>query len=343
MPFVLARLLARLRLLRGWATPVIVVVFVFATSWPLMALAEPGGSELVQPANYWWYFVVTSATVGYGDFSPVSGLGHVVGVYVITGGIVTLTTVFAKLAMVLDSAKGRRMQGMTSVDVAGHVVLLGYVAGRTDRMIDQLQSDGVGRVVLGAWDEVPTHPMPEADVDFVRGELTSEDVLRRAGVHRARSVLVDARDDHEALAITVAVGHVNSDAHLVIAVRDMGKTSLFKYLSDDVRCVQWHVPRMITEELITPGITEMYAVLMTHGGANTYSLALPETLGPVLVESCQTALGRLHGATVLAARVDGELTVNPDWRTELPAGAILYYVSPDSLTPEQVERAVRGL
>jgi voltage-gated potassium channel Kch len=242
-PFVLARLLAHLRLLRGWATPIIVVVFVFTTSWPLMALAEPRGSSLVQPANYWWYFVVTSATVGYGDFFPVSGLGHLVGVYVITGGIVTLTTVFARLAIVLDRAKGRRMQGMTSVDVTGHVVLLGYVAGRTDRMIGQLQADGVGRVVLGAWDEVATHPTPDADVDFVRGELTREDVLRRAGVHRARAVLVDARDDHEALAITVAVGHVNSDAHLVIALRDIGKTSLFKYLSDDVRCVQWHVPR----------------------------------------------------------------------------------------------------
>ena len=35
------------------------------------------------------YFVVTSATVGHGAFFPVSTGGHLVGVYVIVGDIVT--------------------------------------------------------------------------------------------------------------------------------------------------------------------------------------------------------------------------------------------------------------
>ncbi|SDY56105.1 Ion channel [Modestobacter sp. DSM 44400] len=56
-----------------------------------MTLVEPAGSEIVTPGNYWSYFVVTAATVGYGDFFPVSAAGHVVGAYVIVGGIVTLT------------------------------------------------------------------------------------------------------------------------------------------------------------------------------------------------------------------------------------------------------------
>lgn len=341
MPFVLSRLLARLKLLRSWTTPIVVVVFVFFTSWPLMTLAEPAGSELVEAGNFWWYFVVTASTVGYGDFSPETGFGHLVGAYVIVGGIATLTSVFAKLALMIERAKGRRMQGANTVDLSGHTVLLGYTPGRTERVVRQLRADGMRHLVLCAWDEVSSHPMPEEDLEFVRGDLTDEDVLRRAGVDRAQNVLVDVRDDNETLAVAVTVDHVIESTHLVVTLRDMEKASLLTYVDKNVRCVQWHTPRMITEELTSPGIAEMYSVLMTHGGANTYSVPLPDSLGPVLVERCQTALARQHGVNVLAVRVDGELMVNPAWQTELPAGAVLYYVSPERLTPEQIERALR--
>jgi voltage-gated potassium channel Kch len=340
VPFFLSRLLARFGLLTSWATPVVVIVFVFLTSWPLMVLAEPAGSELVQPVNYWWYFGVTTATVGYGDFFPKTGWGHAVGAYVIVGGIAALTTVFTKMASVLERAKGRRMQGTISVKASGHIVLLGYEPGRTERIVSQLLADKSGHIVLCAWDEVATHPLPEHGIDFVRGELTEEDVQRRAGVPAAAAVLVDGRDDNEALAITVAVHHVNPLVHLVVSLRDLDRATLLKRIDPNVRCVQWHTPRMITEELTSPGIAEVYTDLMTSGGANTFSIQLPESLGPVLIDHCQTALGRRHGAIVLAARTGGQLLVNPDWQTELPAGATLYYISPKRLTPDQVSQAL---
>lgn len=336
MPLFLSRLLARVVLLGSWVTPVAVILFVFVTSWPLMALAEPAGSDVSQPGTYWWYFVVTASTVGYGDVAPQTGLGRAVGVYVIVGGIATLTTVFTKLASMLERARGRRMQGSATVKNSGHIVLLGYTPTRSERIIGQLTAEGEGPVVLCAWDEVATHPMPDREVDFVRGELTDPEVLRRAGVHRARAVLVDARDDNEALAVAVTVDHLDANPHVVVTLRDMTHASLLHYVDERVRCVQWHTPWMITEELTSPGIAEVYTELMTPGGVNTYSLALPTSLGPVLVEHCQTRLGREFGVTLLAARAGDTLLVNPSWDTELPAGAVLYYISPQRLTPEQL-------
>lgn len=343
VPFFLSRLIARFVVLGSWLTPFVVVVFVFATSWPLMALVEPAGSAVVQPGNYWWYFVVTAATVGYGDLYPQSGGGHAVGAYVIVGGIATLTTVFTKLASLLDEAKGQRMQGAITVTASAHTVLLGYTPGRTERIVGQLLADnGAGRLVLCGWDEVATHPMPEQSVDFIRGELTEHDVLRRAGVHRADAVLVDARDDNEALAIAVTVDHVNPDTNVVVTLRDLARASLLHYVNDSIRCVQWHNPRMISEELTSPGIAEVYLEMMTQGGANTYSVGLPEPVGSVLVERCQIVFGRRFGATLLAVRTDGGLLVNPSWQTELPPGAIMYYVSPRRLTAREITQALRG-
>lgn len=342
MPIFLTRILGRLVFLRSWSTPLVVSAFVFLTAWPLMALAEGADSQIVQPANYWWWFVVTASTVGYGDFFPASASGHVVGAYVIVGGIATLTTIFTKLVSVLENARGRLMQGAITVDAANHVVLLGYTPGRTERIADHLLADG-GRVVLCAWDDVTSHPLVERDLDFVRGDLSDVEVLKRAGVHRAHTVLIDARDDNEALAVAVAVDHAKSDCHIVVALRDMERASHMRYVDESIQCVQWHSPRMLTEELQSPGIAKVYAELMTRGGANTYSVTLPEWLGSVTVGNCQTALGRRHGATVLAARSDSELLVNPAWETQLPTGAVLYYVSSQRLAAEQIARSVRSV
>ena len=65
--------------LRGWRLPLVVLLLVFLTSWPAMALVEGGDSDIAAPGNYWWYFVVTAATVGYGDLFPVSTGGRLVG------------------------------------------------------------------------------------------------------------------------------------------------------------------------------------------------------------------------------------------------------------------------
>ncbi|GLY42768.1 potassium channel protein [Amycolatopsis sp. NBRC 101858] len=341
MTFFLSRLLSRWVLTRGWLLPVVVVVFVFATSWPLMALAEPAGSELVSPGNYWWYFVVTAATVGYGDYSPETTAGHFVGGYVIIGGIATLTTVFTRLATALEQAKGRRMQGTEPVRASGHTVLIGYTAGRTERIVAQLLADDVTGLVLCTGEEVPVHPMPGEPVDFVRGDPTAADVLARAAVHRAATVLVDMADDNEALAVAVTVDHANPSAHVVVALRDMERAELVRYVDPKIKCVQWHTPRMVTEELTSPGIADVYAELMTAGGASTYSVAVPESLGALRTERCRVALGRAFGATVLAARAADGLVVNPGWDGELPVGATLYYVGPRRLTATEVASALR--
>jgi voltage-gated potassium channel len=342
VPVFLSRVLKQLANARAWALPTAVVALVFFTSWPLMALAEPDSNPIADPAVYWWWFVVTAATVGYGDVFPQTFAGHLVGAYVIVGGIVTLTTLFARLATVIESAKGRRMRGLIDLDLSDHVVILGYTPGRTERIVDEVTAEGRHQVALCAWHEVGTDPMPGREgVHFVRGDLSEEEVLRRACVDRAEAVLVDARDDNEALSLTVAATHVNPHAHTVVTLRDMARAPNFSYVDDDVRCVQWHTPRLVTEELQDPGISQVYADLMTHGGGNTYSTPVPETLGGRTFGDFQQALGQGFRATVLAARADHDLLISPDWQTQIAAGAVLYYVAERRLTGADLERALR--
>ena len=333
MPFLLTRLtrLVRARL-TGWRLPLVIVVVVFLTSWAAMALVEPADNEITAPRNYWWYFVVTAATVGYGDFFPTSTGGHVVGAYVIVGGIVTLTLLFTQLAETISAARGRRMKGVARLDLEDHVVLLGYLPGRSERILRELTTEG-RQVALCAWDDVQEHPLPaEPAVLFVRGDLTNADVMARACVARARTAVIDGRDDNETLAIAVAVNHANPDVHLVAALRDLGRREHLTYVNPAVQCVQWHMPYLLTEEATDPGITQVYNDLMSTGGhGNTYSLTVPAGFPHRTVGDAQTWLGRSHSATLLAVRTGGELAVSPPWDAPITQGATLYYVAAERI------------
>ena len=330
MPLFIYRVSRFVRLrLHGWRLPLAVVALVFLTSWLAMALVEPPDNEITRPANYWWYFVVTAATVGYGDFFPVSAGGHVVGAYVIVGGIVTLTLLFTQLANALQTVRGKRMRGVVAVDLDGHVVLLGYTPGRTERIVAELTAEGRRQIALCAWDDVPENPMPEQSaVHFVRGDLAHADVMARACVDRARTAVVDGRDDNETLAIAVAVDHANPRIHLVAAVRDLGRGDNLRYVNAGVQVVQWHMPFLLTEEATDPGITQVYNDLMTSGGhGNTYSVRVPRAFPHTTFGDCQTYFGRSFGATILAVRGGNGLVISPPWDLPVDEGTTLYYVA----------------
>lgn len=344
MPTLLYRLTRVLRTrLTGWPLPLAVVSIVFATSWLAMWLVEPAGSELVRADSYWWYFVVTAATVGYGDLFPVTTGGRIVGAYVIVGGIVTLTILFSKLATYLSTVKGRRMKGVLGLDLDGHVVLLGYTPGRTERIVLELAAEGRTQIALCAWDDVRENPMPEdAHVHFVRGDLTRDDVMERACVPRARTVIVDVRDDNEALAVAVAVDHASSDVHLVVALRDLARRDQLGYVNPGAQCVQWHMPYLLSEEALDPGLAQVYNDLMsTAGHGNTYSMRVPAGFRHSTFGDCQTEFGRRFGATLLAMRDAAGLVVNPAWDSPVADGSVLYYVAGERVDVSQLAIGAR--
>jgi voltage-gated potassium channel len=240
-----------------------------------------------------------------------------------------LTILFTQLATYIQTVRGKRVKGIAALDLSDHTVILGYTPGRTERIVGELEVEGRIDLVLCAWDEVAEHPMPERHgVGFVRGDLTGVDVLGRACVDRAATVVIDARDDNEALAVAVAVDHINPRVHLVAALRQMDRCEHLRYVSRSVQCVQWHMPKLLTEEVLDPGITQVYSELMSSAGSgNTYSARLPDSLSGATFGQCQTHFGRHFGATVIAVRDEDGLQVSPRWDLAVRGGALLYYLA----------------
>lgn len=335
--FFLLRLVRRTSRHYAWVLPLAIICFVFLTGWIAMALAQPG-SDIVHPANYWWWFLVTATTVGYGDFFPETTGGRFVGAYVVFGSITTLAILFSRISAIIENAKGRRMRGEISYGGTNHIVLLGYTAGRTERLLGELLSEPEREVVLATWeDQLSEHPMAGEDrLHFVRGDITDLAVLGRTGLSGAHSVLIDARDDNEAVTLTVAANTAAPSVHTIVALRDLRVQRTIFRIDTTVHCVQWHNTQLIAEELSDPGIAEVYQELATAGGKGTYSLTVPSGGATSTVEAWQGALGRGHGATLLAVRTDDGIQVSPSWDLAVAPGARLFYIASDRLDYDEV-------
>lgn len=335
--YFLLRLVRRTARHHAWGLPLAIICFVFVTGWIALAFAQPG-SDIVQPGNYWWWFLITATTVGYGDLFPETFGGRVVGAYVVFGSIITLAILFSRISAIIENAKGRRMRGEGSFIGTNHIVLLGYTPGRTERLLTELLAEPEREVVLAAWeDDVKEHPVAGEDrVHFVRGDLTDLAVLARTGLAKAHSMLVDARDDNEAVTLTVAADSAAPDVHTVVALRDLAVRRTIFRVNATVHCVQWHNTQMISEELSDPGIAQVYQELATAGGKNTYSLTVPPAGAAATAGAWQAALGRGHGATLLAVQTDACVQVSPAWDMGVSPGARIFYIAEERLDYDEV-------
>jgi voltage-gated potassium channel len=100
------------------------------------------------------YFVVTSATVGYGAFSPGlhrwtprRGLRH-------RRRHRDLTLRVLQLATALQTVRGKRLRGVVALDLREHVVVRGYAPGRSEQVVAELTAEGRCEVAPCAWGDV---------------------------------------------------------------------------------------------------------------------------------------------------------------------------------------------
>lgn len=344
MPVFVSRVFRHLKRRASWALPVELFLFIYFSSWLLMVWAEPAGARVTQPDVYWWWFAgtVTPAAAGPGEHYPTTTEGQLVGVYVIVGGIVTITMLFTRLARMIETARGRRMKGNRELKLSGHIAILGYTAGRTENIISELLADEHREIVVCARnDQAEEHPLAHHDdIHFVRGSLTDEDVLRLAALPSAEAILVDASDDDEALKVTVAATYVSPGVHVVVAVHDLAHARTVSRVAENAYCIQWHSVGLITTELLDAGMSEVYTELMTHSDRNTYSIQVPTSLPERTFGELQQALGRWNAATIVAVRTDSGLHVSPSWYDVVPVGATLYYVAKRRLLTRDLERYV---
>jgi len=138
-----------------------------------------------------WWWVVTSASVGYGDIVPVTRAGRLVGILTIVSGFFVFANFISIVAESMHEYFERKNKGMAHVDAEHHIVICEYTAV-ADELIQSLPElpDLVQREVVIVSDLVSRSPYPQHH--FVCGVPLNPMALKMASVDRADYIFVFA-------------------------------------------------------------------------------------------------------------------------------------------------------
>ncbi|EMA50240.1 NAD-binding protein [Halococcus thailandensis] len=178
------------------------------------------GVETLTDAVY--YTIITASTVGYGDATPVTGQARLFTVSVIVVGVSSFgLAIGALVSPAIEDRLTRALGTMTDTQLAerdDHVLVLGY-GSLTESVIDELDIDDLVLVVPEA-DEPKLPPAAERELPVFVADPTDDAALDRAGIDRARAVIVASDDDATDALAVLTVRERNPEITVVAAATE---------------------------------------------------------------------------------------------------------------------------
>ncbi|GGF32816.1 putative potassium channel protein YugO [Halobacillus andaensis] len=151
----------------------------------------------IEPNNFptlfdgiWWAFV-TGATVGYGDYVPLSTAGKITAIFLILtgGGLVT----FYMATLSAATVQHERNLSRGKVDFKGkeHIILIGWNE-RTRQLIEMMTENKCHEYIVLIDRTMKQLYENHSNVHFIHGDATMEETLDKANVKEAKTAIVTA-------------------------------------------------------------------------------------------------------------------------------------------------------
>ncbi|MDP9642158.1 voltage-gated potassium channel [Actinopolyspora lacussalsi] len=214
-----------------------------------------------------YYATVSLSTTGYGDIAPVSTSARLVNVLVITPLRVLFLIVLVGTTLEVLTERSRqafKIQHWRS-RVRDHVVVIGYgTKGRS--AVTALLGEGAeaGNIVVVDTEPTALEAASSLGLVTVNGSGTRSDVLRVAGIPRARAVVVAPPRDDTAVLVTLTARELAPKAQIVAAVREAENVHLLRQSGADSVVISSETSgRLLGIATSTPSVVEMFEDLLS--------------------------------------------------------------------------------
>ena len=258
---------------------------------------------------------ITLTTVGYKEVRELDDLGRVwtVALAVAGVGIIFGSVGIVAEAVLSEAVSGRRearRMGDQIGGLRGHLVLCGY--GRVGSTVARELAHAGQRFVV-----VDINPESLADATrdahlVVEGDATDDDVLRAAGVVRARGLITTIDSDAHNVYVTLSARALNPSLFVVARANQEGaEAKLLQAGASRVVSPYARAGRQIAELAIRPRVADFIDSALSHG-------ELAFSLEEIEVAEGGTLAGRTVGAlrdegifALAIVRGEGDYEPNP--------------------------------
>ena len=291
-----------------------------------------GGYMLIDGWNLFDAFymtIITISTVGYSELHPQSTAGRAFTSVLIVFGVGTMLFGFGVFAETLaENSFGifRRQRQMERrlKELRDHFIVCGYGRIGTEIVIE-FEEHHVPYVIIERSEE-PLERLHKEEKLYVEGDAASEEVLKTAGIERAKGLISAVDSDERAVYITLAARTLNPGLYILARAGHPESVRRLELAGADRVISPYRMAGHLMAELaVRPGLVDVLDTL--HHGESEIGLE------EVLVSPKTKAIGKTiqdaglldpARAKLLAVRRrDGSLHVNPGGDLRLEEGDLI--------------------
>lgn len=281
---------------------------------------------------------ITVGSVGYGEVKPLGNAGRIFTIVLIGINLglftyfITLLTRFFTDGEFLKKYKQQKME-KNIADLQGHVIICGF--GRNGKeSAEVLYKNGVPFVVvddklnLEGFDDFPVN-------HHVQGDATQDDVLKEAGVAKARALICCMPSDSNNLFVVLSARQLNPGLLLVSRASQESSVSKLKLAgASNVIMPEKVGGAQMATLVMLPDAVELLSLMSTH---STSDFRVTEITVGKAVQLGELDLWSHTGCTILGIKnADGTYTLNPSPADHAAVGERIIVMGSD----EQVSKAV---
>lgn len=289
--------------------------------------------------------VTTISTVGFRELHPLGTGGKIFTIVLILAGVSTALYAFSVVLETLVEGHlrrhiERRRMERNIARMTGHTIVCGW--GRVGRAVGGYLSARGANVVV-----VDLDPQRVAEIPYpaLIGDVTDDDVLRKAGLMRARSLVAAINTDAENVYVTLSARALRPDLVIVARARtEESESKLLRAGATKVVNPQRIGGHRIAAASLHPHVVEFLEVVM-HDANLEFRLeeASIKPGSPLAGRTLEEAeVNDSTGALVLALRDGyGAFIANPPMHTKLQAGHVLIAIGTEAQL-SSLQRAAHG-
>jgi len=230
-----------------------------------------------------WWSIVTMTTVGYGDISPETTGGRIVGLIVMLMGIGFLGLLTATIASAFIENKLMRNKGMKPTLVKDHYIICGWNF-RGLEIVKELRADAKSKnaaIVVIA--DIPEKPVDDDNLHFVKGDV-SADSLALANASEAQVAIVLSDDlldvyarDAKTILKTLTIKYQLPNLYTCVELMDPKNIDHCRMANADEIIVTGELStNMLVQASLDHGITRMISELVSNRyGKELFKIPVP--------------------------------------------------------------------
>lgn len=233
----------------------------------IVYLDREGYNEELTFIDALYYSAVTLSTTGYGDITPVTQEARLMNIFIVTPLrlLFLIVLVGTTLSVLTEETRKAWQIQRWRKRMRNHTVVIGYgTKGRS--AVAALLADGVSPkdIVVVDTDKVALDVAERSGLVTVMGSATRSEILKLAGVPKAKAVVVAPSIDDTAVLVTLSVRELAPSAWIVASVRESENQHLLEQSgADSVVISSETAGRMLGLATVTPSVVEMMEDLLS--------------------------------------------------------------------------------